>query len=51
MFVAKKIIRCHQLLVNYTKIPWSKWVTDPPDLDKFEWDLADTRLLINSEGW
>lgn len=43
--------RCHQLLVNYSKIPFTEWQTNPPDLDKFEWDVAGTtRLLINSEG-
>lgn len=42
--------RCHQLLVNYTKIPWHEWEKAPPDLEKVEWDVANTRLLINSEG-
>lgn len=43
-------IRCHQLLVNYTRIPWIEWQKNPPDMEKFEWDVAETRLLINSEG-
>lgn len=42
--------RCHQLLVNYTKIPWHEWQQHPRKLDKIEWDVADTKLLINSEG-
>lgn len=42
--------RCHQLLVNYSKIPFTEWQKNAPDLEKFEWDVADTRLLINSEG-
>lgn len=44
------ICRCHQLLVNYTKIPWDDWQNKPRRLDSIEWDVADTRLLINSEG-
>ena len=42
--------RCHQLLVNYTKIPWHEWESHPHDLDAVHWDVADTKLLINSEG-
>lgn len=42
--------RCHQLLVNYSRIPYAEWEKNPPDMDKFQWDVADTRLLINSEG-
>lgn len=36
--------------MNYSKIPWTEWQMNPPDLEKFEWDVADTKLLINSEG-
>lgn len=43
-------LRCHKLLVNYTKIPWIEWQKNPPDMEKFEWDIVNTRLLINSEG-
>ncbi|XP_031625835.1 protein tipE isoform X2 [Contarinia nasturtii] len=44
-------IRCHKLLVNYSKIPFYEWQKNPPpDLEKFEWDVSETRLLINSEG-
>lgn len=43
-------LRCHQLLVNYTKISWDEWQNQPRDLDAIEWDVADTKLLINSEG-
>lgn len=42
--------RCHQLLVNYTKIPWHEWQQHPRKIGKIEWDVADTKLLINSEG-
>lgn len=42
--------RCHQLLVNYTKIPWHDWLENPNDLEKIDWDVGDTKLLINSEG-
>lgn len=44
------LFRCHQLSVNYSKIPFHEWQQSPPDMEKFEWDVADTRLLINSEG-
>lgn len=36
--------------MNYTKIPWDDWNNKPRQLDSIEWDVADTRLLINSEG-
>lgn len=49
-FVIILLCRCHQLLVNYSKIPWEEWQKNPPQMEKFEWDIADTRLLINSEG-
>lgn len=44
------LFRCHKLLVNYSKIPWDEWQKNPPDLHNFEWDVSETRLLINSEG-
>lgn len=40
--------RCHQLLVNYTKIPFHEF--DEKMRDTVSWDVGDTRLLINSEG-
>lgn len=45
-------VRCHQILVNYTRIPFHEWekMTPPKELDSVEWDVMDTRLLINTEG-
>ncbi|XP_055373177.1 protein tipE isoform X2 [Condylostylus longicornis] len=43
-------IKCHQLLVNYTKIPFEKWQEQPQDLDLILWDVSNTKFLINSEG-
>lgn len=42
--------RCHQLMVNYSKIPWHEFKSHPHDLDSISWDVSDTKLLINSEG-
>lgn len=42
--------RCHQLLVNYTKIPYKDWIKAPVDLELVDWDVADTKFLINTEG-
>lgn len=36
--------------MNYTKISWDEWQNQPRDLNEIEWDVADTKLLINSEG-
>lgn len=44
------LYRCHQLLVNYTKIPWPEYEKTPRDLAHVEWDIGYTKLLINSEG-
>lgn len=44
-------VRCHQILVNYTRIPFFEWeITQPKELYSVEWDVMDTRLLINTEG-
>lgn len=45
-------VRCHQILVNYTRIPFHEWekMASPKELDSVEWDVMDTRLLINTEG-
>lgn len=42
--------RCHQLTVNYSKIPYKDWVKSPYDLELVDWDVADTKFLINTEG-
>lgn len=42
------------MLVNYSKIPWEVWQTEAAaaarNANAIEWDVADTKLLINSEG-
>uniref|UniRef100_A0A336M0C4 CSON006832 protein n=1 Tax=Culicoides sonorensis TaxID=179676 RepID=A0A336M0C4_CULSO len=45
-------VRCHQILVNYSRIPFHEWekITPRKELDSVEWDVMDTRLLINTEG-
>lgn len=41
-------IRCHQILVNYSRTPFREWkLRDPSTIT---WDVADTHFLINSEG-
>lgn len=42
--------RCHQLFVNYTRIPFSEWERNPRDLERVNWDVSYTKFLINSEG-
>lgn len=42
--------RCHQLLVNYTKMPFHEFQKEPRDLNSITWDIGETRFLINSEG-
>ncbi|XP_063224225.1 protein tipE [Bacillus rossius redtenbacheri] len=39
-------LRCHQILVNYSRRAWAEEGARRPD----EWDVADTRLLVNTEG-
>ncbi|XP_044741636.1 protein tipE isoform X2 [Chrysoperla carnea] len=45
-------IKCHQILVNYTKIPYSEWIknSEERNLDTVEWDVGDTRFFVNTEG-
>ncbi|XP_055644626.1 protein tipE isoform X1 [Toxorhynchites rutilus septentrionalis] len=43
-------VKCHQLLVNYTKIPYHDWQKHPRDLNSVEWDVMDTKFLVNTEG-
>ena len=42
--------RCHQLFVNYSRIPFVEWQNQPKDVDTVEWDVSYTKYLINSEG-
>ncbi|XP_030380339.1 protein tipE isoform X2 [Scaptodrosophila lebanonensis] len=44
------LTKCHQLFVNYTRIPYSEWERSPRDLDTVNWDVSYTKFLINSEG-
>ncbi|KRT83385.1 hypothetical protein AMK59_3250 [Oryctes borbonicus] len=41
-----QITRCHQIFVNYSKIPFRHF---KPNTD-IEWDISNTRLLVNAEG-
>ncbi|CAH1392062.1 unnamed protein product [Nezara viridula] len=43
-------LRCHQILVNYTKTPFEHWQKGTVDLDSVEWDVGETRFFINTEG-
>lgn len=39
------------MLVNYSRISWEEWQTEPNrNMNLIQWDVADTKLLINSEG-
>ncbi|KAM7355320.1 tipE homolog 2 phospholipid transfer protein isoform 1-T2 [Cochliomyia hominivorax] len=42
--------KCHQLYVNYTRIPFAEWEKNPRDLESVIWDVSYTKFLINSEG-
>ncbi|XP_065359256.1 protein tipE isoform X2 [Calliphora vicina] len=42
--------KCHQLYVNYTRIPFTEWEKNPRDLETVKWDVSYTKFLINSEG-
>uniref|UniRef100_A0A1A9WLK2 Protein tipE n=1 Tax=Glossina brevipalpis TaxID=37001 RepID=A0A1A9WLK2_9MUSC len=42
--------KCHQLYVNYTRIPFTEWEKNPRDLTSVVWDVSYTKFLINSEG-
>ncbi|XP_063709895.1 protein tipE isoform X3 [Culicoides brevitarsis] len=45
-------VRCHQILVNYSRIPYNEWdkMVTRKELGSVEWDVMDTKLLINTEG-
>lgn len=42
----REATRCHQIYVNYTKIPFK----GSKNQQIVEWDVTDTRFLINTEG-
>nr|XP_023013470.1 protein tipE [Leptinotarsa decemlineata] len=42
----REATRCHQIYVNYSKLPFSQYRSSIV----VRWDVADTRLLINTEG-
>ncbi|CAO1406649.1 unnamed protein product [Diamesa serratosioi] len=42
--------RCHQMTVNYTKITWEEWLKNPREIELVNWDVSDTKFLINTEG-
>lgn len=41
-------IKCHQLLVNYTKVPYSEW--NDRSIKSVEWDVGYTRFFVTTEG-
>ncbi|KAL1131690.1 hypothetical protein AAG570_011303 [Ranatra chinensis] len=43
-------LRCHQILVNYTKLPFHEWQKANINLESIEWDVGETRFYINTEG-
>ncbi|XP_074099353.1 tipE homolog 2 phospholipid transfer protein [Cotesia typhae] len=40
--------RCHQLRVNYSRMPYDEFITKP--LGSVAWDVTDTKFYINTEG-
>lgn len=41
-------IRCHQIKVNYTRLPYEEFVAKPQG--SVPWDVADTEFFVNTEG-
>ncbi|XP_023710226.1 protein tipE isoform X2 [Cryptotermes secundus] len=41
-------LRCHQILVNYTRVPFSEWGNR--STENVAWDVGDTKFYVNSEG-
>jgi len=41
-------LRCHQILVNYTRIPFSEWGNR--STDNAAWDVGNTKFYVNTEG-
>lgn len=44
----KEATRCHQILVNYSRMPFREWRREShrPSV----WDVVDTHFLVNTEG-
>lgn len=42
----REATRCHQILVNYSRLPFREWIPSA----SLEWDVTNTRFLINAEG-
>lgn len=42
----REATRCHQIFVNYSRVPFRDYRPPVP----LEWDVADTRFLVNAEG-
>ena len=43
-------IKCHQMTVNYTKIPHNEWLKNPSEIETVVWDVMNTKFMINTEG-
>lgn len=41
-------LRCHQIRVNYTKMPFDEFKAKP--LGSVPWDVTETKFFINTEG-
>lgn len=41
-------IRCHQIKVNYTRLPYEEFIAKPSG--SVPWDVADTEFFVNTEG-
>lgn len=41
-------LRCHQIRVNYTKLPYEEFMAKP--LGSVPWDVTETKFFVNTEG-
>ncbi|XP_077294627.1 tipE homolog 2 phospholipid transfer protein [Arctopsyche grandis] len=42
--------RCYQILVNYTRTPFAEFERSGDSISTLEWDVTETRYLVNTEG-
>ncbi|XP_054270705.1 protein tipE [Macrosteles quadrilineatus] len=43
-------LRCHQILVNYSRVTFEEFSKGNMDINSLEWDVGETRFFINTEG-
>lgn len=41
-------LRCHQIRVNYTRLPYEEFMAKP--FGSIPWDLNETKFFVNTEG-